>query len=46
MTVTITVRWRGQLLSGLIKPARIRVCRQGRCQGDPARQPLAPQEQD
>lgn len=25
------VRWRGQLLSRLIKPARIRVCRQGRC---------------
>ncbi len=25
------VRWRGQLLSRLIKPARIRVCRLGRC---------------
>ncbi len=25
------VRWRGQLLSRLMKPARIQVCRQGRC---------------
>jgi len=30
-SVRYAVRWRGQLLSRLIKPARIRVCRQGLC---------------